>query len=226
MRRRSAQKSLAGDKDAPIGAKLEWEKMPAFLQPTARASHVQPVTPTGDFLARVRTQQPDTVQVAYPQMFTLPDETHEETHVFQLSRNPAVRRDMDRQELKLQGIRQHNPSDPMAGYGYGGDVGLVRDRREGKTIADFNPEQQAQMVSAYQQATNRAMATGNTRMLDTANAAYAPFVRQLASLPGRNDPMNAIDLTPRAPGLPPAAISGFMAPDDTMGGNWKYVRPR
>jgi len=100
--------------------------------------------------------------------------------------------------------------------------GLMQAQKQGKTIADFNPEQQADMVEHYQAITQHAIKTGNRAMLAQATAAYEPYVGQLARIPGKGANMTQMsqqDLTPPAPGVPPATVAGMpMYPSKLLGG--------
>ena len=193
------------------------EQLPAFLRPTAAQSKIVRAPSNGVALAEVDPDAPEEIKVREPEQFTLPAETHEQTHIFEDSRNPAV-------------IEQEN-RDLVSGqlpktYDYGGLNGLMRARLAGKTIANYGPEQRAEMVKDFQQQTQGAVASGNAAALDRANAAYAPIVRQLAAEPGKNDSMTTMtqqDLTPAPPGLPPATESGILAPDKLMGGEEKAL---
>lgn len=201
----------------PPGYSLE--DVPAFLRPTAATMNVQVQPPNGIDVARVTSTNPNTVEVNEPSQFGQPQLDHEVTHGYQFSRNPAV---VSQMEGDLASGRV-----PTA-YTYGGPQGLIQARQQGKTIADFGPEQQAEMVKDYQQGTQAAIASGDAGKLDRLNQAYGPYLQQLARLPGKNDSMTTMtqqDLTPAAPGLPPASESGIMAPSKLLGGPMKIVPP-
>lgn len=196
--------------------KYRLEDLPEFLRPTAAKAKIERAPSNGIAIAEVDGSDPNTILVREPEQFTLPAQTHEETHVFQFGRNPAVVKEME--ENLTSGKLPRT-------YDYGGIDGLLAARKQGKTIADYGPEQQAQMVSDFQRLTLQAMKNGDPELLDRVNAAYVPFVRQLASLPGRNDPMTSINTTPLPPGLPPSSITGIMEPDDLLGGAARVVLP-
>ena len=171
---------------------------------------------------------PNVIEVRDPRAFDQPAQTHESTHKFQQSRNaPFVS-----SEFAPDGSsRAPTKASASEVYGYGGMDGLIQAQKQGKTIADFNPEQQADMVAAYQDITQHAIKTGNRAMLAQATAAYEPFVGQLARIPGKGANMTQMsqqDLTPPAPGLPPATVAGMpMLPSKLIGGTGmeptKYV---
>ncbi len=194
----------------PLGYSLE--AVPAFLQPTAANSQVVVKPPDNRSIALVSSKEPNVVQVHEPSQFGQPQLDHEETHVFDLSRNPAV---VSQMENDLASGKLPKT------YTYGGPDGLLQAQREGKTIADFGPEQRAEMMSDYADGTKQAIARGDAKTLDKLNAAYGRYVHEEASLPGKNDSMTTMtqqDLTPAAPGLPPAEVSGILEPNPLLGG--------
>lgn len=197
----------------PPGYSLQ--DVPDFLKPVAASMRVVVEPPNGVDIARVTAARPDVIQVNQRDQFGQPQLNHEVTHGFQFSRNPAVVRSLEAVPIA------RTPNAPMQSYDYGGIAGLLAARMKGKTIADFNMEQQAQMVKDWQSATKQAIASGDTARLDLVNRAYAPFIRQLANLPGKNESMTTMterDLTPPAPGLPPSAETGIMEPNPLLGG--------
>jgi hypothetical protein len=200
----------------PAGYKLE--NVPDFLKPTAEQSKVVVQPPNNKDIAVVHSSTPTEVDVNEPTQFNQPDLNHEETHVFQFSRNPEVVQQMesDLQTGKL----------PKT-YTYGGPDGLLQAQQQHKTIADFGPEQQAEMVKDYQAGTQEALAKNDAAKLDKLNAAYGPFVRQLSNLPSKNESMTTMtqkDLTPPEPGLPPAEETGILAENKLMGSDEKVLK--
>jgi hypothetical protein len=169
---------------------------------------------------------PNVIEVRDPGAFDQPTQTHESTHKFQESRNaPFVS-----SEFTLAGeSRLPANASASAVYGYGGMDGLMRAQAAHKTINDFNPEQQADMVAHYQAITQHAIKTGNRAMLAQATAAYEPFVGQLARIPGKGADMTQMsqrDLTPPAPGLPPATVAGMpLLPSKLIGGPGRVLPP-
>lgn len=112
---------------------------------------------------------------------------------------------------------------------YGGVQGLQDRRAHGQTIANMNPEQRAQMVGnawdtqhLIQDAAQHGQSTPQgLQAYDQTQAATHPFLRQLKNLGDQG-----IDTHPEAPGLPPSSVSGILAPDPLMGGEWTMVPPR
>lgn len=212
----------------PPGYSLE--NVPAFLQPTAQNMNIQVEPPNGIDVAKVSPAAPNTVVVNQPNQFTQGDLNHETTHSYDLSRNPAV----VSQEASVMAQQQRAGlyNTPVAGqlpkaYDYGGINGLLAAQQQHKTITDFGPEQRAQMVKDYTEGTQAAIKSGNAAALDKLNQAYGMYIRQLANLPGKTDSMTTMtqqDLTPPAPGLPPAAESGILAPNPLLGGPARVLK--
>ncbi len=198
----------------PLGYSLD--DVPNFLKPTAANMRVEVGQPNGVDIARVSSTMPNVVQVHQADQFGQPQLNHEVTHGFDLSRNPAVVNQMqnDLASGKL----------PKA-YDYGGIDGLLAAQDAGKTIANFGPEQRAQMVKDYALEIKAAMKSGDLARFDKANRAYGPLIAQEAAMPGKNDPMNSINTTPAAPGLPPSAETGIMEENPLMGNQMRVVPP-
>ena len=190
--------------------------LPDFLKPANAKTKTVSAPPleegSGRVIADVDPAQPTTIQVRDPNLFTQPVQTHESTHVFQLSRNPAF-------TSAIQGQQQATSSKD---FDYGGVEGLMAAQRTHKTIANFSAEQQARMVEDYQKATQDAIRRGDPAALARATAAYHPFVGQLAKIPPKGANMTQMtrqDLTPAAPPVPPATVAGMpMLPDKLIGG--------
>lgn len=186
--------------------------VPDFLKPTARAMRIEVESPNGIDIAKVTSTQPNVIEVNQADHFSQPELNHEVEHGYQFSRNPAIVQSME-YDLATGKLPKT--------YDYGGIAGLLAAQQKGKTIADFGPEQRAEMVKDFQATTQKAIATGNTQLLDLAEKAYGRFLAQEARLPGKNDSMTTMtqrDLTPEAPGLPPSSITGIMEPDKRLGG--------
>lgn len=191
--------------------------LPSFLKPanagtkTVRAE--SEVDPSGQVIADVRQSDPSTIEVREPRDFTQPVQTHESTHVYQFSRNQPF---VDR---AFNSPKAHATKE---GYDYGGIKGLEQALRNHKTIADFNTEQQSDMVADYQRLTQEAIRKGDKVALARITAAYHPFVNQLAKIPpsGANmGQMTKQDLNPDAPPVPPSTVAGMpMLPDKLVGG--------
>lgn len=193
-------------------AQRQLQNVPDFLKPTASQSKIEVAPANSDYAAEVQPWAPRTVKYFGEDQITQPTTTHEVTHEFQDSRNLSVVGD----EMYNILAGRTNKS-----YDYGGIDGLLKAQQEHKSIEDFGPEQQADIVMDYQQLTQDAIAKGDAAKLDRVNAAYGRYVKQLASLPGRGESMTTMtqkDLTPPAPGLPPATESGILEPSPLLGG--------
>ncbi|MGB6934396.1 MAG: hypothetical protein WBD91_16585 [Acidobacteriaceae bacterium] len=207
---------MASKPTPPPGYSLE--DVPDFLKQTAANSKVVIQPPNGKDVAVVHSSSPNEVDVNQRDQFGQPQLNHEETHVFQFSRNPAV----------VEQMQQTMATGPK-GYTYGGTDGLLQAQMQHKTIADFGPEQQAEMVRNYASESTEAIIKGDAAKLDKLNRAYKPYLNQLANLPGKNDSMTTMtqkDLTPAAPGLPPAVESGILAPLKVIGGKMGVKLPK
>ena len=200
--------------------------IPDFLRPANAQTKVVSAPPAtlgaGTVDADVDPVNPTTINVRDAAGYTPPVMTHEATHVFQLSRNAPFVGAMSQQFQR--------PNDDSM-YDYGGADGLLQAQQQGKTIANYTPEQQARMVQNFQQETQDAIRGGDRVRLAKVTAAYQPFVGQLAKIPpaGANmTKMTQQDLTPPAPGVPPATVAGMPAlPSKLIGGTGleptKYV---
>ena len=164
----------------------------------------------GRVVADVDPANPKTIEVREPSLYDKPTNTHEFTHVFQLSRNPA-----------FASMRGQQQATTPADYDYGGVDGLLQAQLQRKTISSFTPEQQANMVADYQRETQDAIAKGDRVKLAKLNAAYGLYVRQLSNIPGKDANMTQMtqqDLTPPAPGPPASTVAGMpLVPDKTIG---------
>ena len=195
----------------------EIQNLPDFLKPSNAKTKTVAAPPleegSGHVIADVDPAQPTTIQVRDPNLFTQPTQTHESTHVFQLSRNAPFVAGMSRQF-------QQAPSPTM--FDYGGMDGLIQAQNTHKTIANYTPEQQARMVQDFQQKTQDAIRGGDRATLAKVARAYQPFVGQLANIPPAGTNMKKMtrqDLTPPAPGLPPPTVAGApMLPSKLIGG--------
>jgi hypothetical protein len=189
--------------------------LPSFLRPSNVGTKIVTAPPMqagqGQIVADVDPENPTTIQVRYPAGYTKAVNTHESTHVYQQSRNPAF--------ASLQGQQQATTA---KAYDYGGVDGLLQAQQQGKTISDFTPEQQATMVSDYQQETQKAIAMGGTAgrvALARTTAAFHPFITQLAAIPAKGANMSQMtphDLTPPAPSVPPATVAGMPMQADKL----------
>ncbi len=194
------------------------EGVPAFEQPLVPSTSVEVKPANPNYAAEVSPLHPRTIQFFGKDQETQPTTTHEMSHVWQDSRNLSVLADTMSDVLHGKVGK---------GYDYGGIDGLLAAQRQHKTIADFGPEQQADMVADYQQQTQQAIKSGDAALLDRVNQAYGPFIRQFAALPPRGASMTAMtekDLTPPAPGLPPATETGILEPNPLLGGPTRVLK--
>jgi hypothetical protein len=195
--------------------------LPAFIRYANVNTKIVPaaqwdIPNLGKVIADVSPANPQTIEVRDPKLFAQqPYQTHESTHVYQYSRNPAF----------VDGSRVGH-STVSSDYDYGGISGMENALRNHKTIANFNLEQQAQIVADYQRMTADALRRKDAKYLARITAAYHPFVSQLAHIPPKGADMKHMtpqDLAPAAPGLPPPTVIGVpLAPDLLLGGDPVY----
>lgn len=192
--------------------------VPDFLKPTAQQVTAVPASRMSDNLgtviADVPAWNPHEIQVRAPELFGQPEATHEISHSFQMSRSiPAI---IDQAADRWAGRTS-------GGYDYGGIDGLETALNNHKTMADFGPEQQADIIKDFQQQTQDAIKSGNAADLDRVNRVYGPFAHQFANMPARGD-NSAMNVTPAAPGLPPAEQSGILAADKLLSSDAKVLK--
>ena len=198
----------------------ELSNLPAFIRPANVNTKIDPAAQQllggGTVVADVQRSNPTTIQVREPGMFTQPVQTHESTHVYQFSRNPQF---IDNATSAANTTTGKNFASIS---GYGGIEGLEQAINNRKTIANFNAEQQAEMVADFQKLTGDALKKGDRKALARVTAAYHPFVSQLASIPPKGADMTKMtrqDLTPAAPSVPPATVIGVpLTADPLIGG--------
>lgn len=191
------------------------DAVPDFLKPTARTATTTIVPNDPNYAAEVSIVAPHTIKYFGADQVTQPTTTHEVTHIFDNSRSVGTLADDLFSRLKGK---------TTDSYDYGGMDGLLEAQKAHKTIADFGPEQRAEMVKDWQQMSQHAIKTGDSKLLDQVNEAYGPLIRQFAALPARGD-SSGINTTPADPGLPPAAQTGILAPDKLLGGDVRIVPP-
>jgi hypothetical protein len=142
------------------------------------------------------------ITVPRPSLYDIPTAAHEATHVFQNSRNDQFQ----------------NAALPTAGsikdYDYGGIRGLMSN----KSVADYNPEQQAEMVEDLTAAQGKLTPKMSQKQLQdwdiTKNALERP-IQQLASVPGQDNSIGGrIDhyFDQRGFGDPIARARGLLSP--------------
>jgi hypothetical protein len=213
--------------------------VPAFIQQGVDMKKVQQV-PTADpeedtehtAGAYVDNRSPYDVHVIDPK-FGKSDLNHELTHTFQFTRNPA---------LGPVGADTDNTHGPpgLDVYDYGGRPELSKALDAHKTIADFNFEQQAEIVRDYkdiqdhylEKARAGTLTEQDKKNLSESHRVYHPFVSQLAAMPGKEvnltpslldiarGKLPTIDVTPPAPGLPDYSVKGLgVLPADPLLGD-------
>ncbi len=210
--------------------------VPAFLQQGLDMGKVRQVVtePQNDLdrnaTAKENSSDPYKIQVLAPDLYGPPILNHELTHTYQ--------------DTRAQGITPASPvtQSGTRAYSYGGVQGLQAARMQGKTVSDFNPEQQADMVKDYKWEHDQYLkkaASGKITPADEKRAydlqqAYHPFIRQLAGMPGQQENLQrsplkellgiqkpvAIDRRPTPPGLPSYDTPGLgvLPADPLMGG--------
>ena len=230
----------------PPGYVLEndFSDVPAFLKQGLDMSKVQQVvTAPSNETERKATSEVDDfapykVKVLNPVLYGPPILNHELTHTYQ--------------DTRAEGI---NPAAPVEGfseknYDYGGLAGVQKARLQGKTISDFNYEQQADMVRDYkyhhdlylQKAANRTITPADEKHMYEIQQAYHPFIKQMAEMPGKDMDLKRnsllellrvqkpveIDRKPEPPGLPSYDTPGLgvLPADKLMGGKSQPTRSK
>lgn len=148
------------------------------------------------------------INVVSPSAYTKPAAAHEATHVFQNTRNDQFQ--------DLGNALLPNGATSLADYDYGGVAGLQANPQ--KTVADYNPEQQAQMVQDLTQAQAQlhpGMTQAQLAAWDRTKTALERPIQQLAAVPAQDDSLGGkIDhyLYERGLGTPYARLMGLIAP--------------
>ncbi len=156
-------------------------------------------------IASTNDAKPGIISVARPDLYTPQVGAHEATHLYQNTRNREFRNHAD----------SLTPSSPsLSEYDYGGQAGL-----RGKSIADFNPEQQADIVGDFT-ARSRSLpahpGARDLRVWDQTREAYEPKIRQLQDVPpAPTGILAATDnfLQDHGLGRPIETVSGILHPD-------------
>lgn len=212
--------------------------VPAFIQQGVDMSkvNVSPAPPPETPLQKraisyANTGDPYRINVGKPKEFTGPIFNHELTHTFQATRNPSL------------GETSAPMSDDPRLAPYGGIEGL----KKASSIAQFNAEQQANIVMDYKAIQDKYLAKAKAgtaspaelRVLYEAHQAYHPLVKQLAAMPGTNAKLQpsaldlmlnrnipSLDLKPEAPGLPSYDTPGLgvVPADPLLGGQSQPTR--
>lgn len=119
------------------------------------------------------------ISVTRPALYDKPIAAHEATHVFQGSRNDQFQ--------NLGNSLLPNGS-TLKDYDYGGVKGLMANPQ--KSVASYNPEQQAEMVedlTAAQAKLTPKMSRSQLQGWDTTKTALERPIRQLASVPAQDN---------------------------------------
>jgi hypothetical protein len=222
---------------APESEMPDYSEVPAFLKQNIDMGRVRQVVTTPqtkedlNSTAGVGDDDPYRVKVYAPDLYGPPILNHELTHTFQDTRNKS-----------LPSISAPITGTGRSVYDYGGVKGLEVARLQGKTIADFNAEQQADMVKDYKwfhdQYLNKAaqgkITPEDEKKMYELQQAYHPFIKQLAAMPGANVNLDRSPLlellgiqkpvsiggAPEPPGLPSYDTPGLgvLPADPLMGG--------
>lgn len=222
----------------PPGYVLEndFSSVPEFIKQGVDMSKVKQVVKAPETeqdrnsIAEVDSFEPYKVKVLAPDQYGPSDLNHELTHTYQ--------------DTRAKGI---NPAVPVksfdrGNYDYGGIEGLKKALASGKTVSDFNYEQQADMVQDYKtqhdqylkKAANGTITPADERRMYELQQAYHPFIKQMAEMPGKDADLKRNSLlellgiqkpvelkrTPEPPGLPSYDTPGLgvLPADKLMGG--------
>ena len=190
-------------------------------------------------IAGVDSDNPYLVKVFDKGNYSTPVLNHELTHTFQDTRNS-----------ELPQVSSNKVSPGRSGYEYGGISGLVEARKKGKTISDFNYEQQAEMVKDYKtkhdeylkKASSGNISPSVEKEMYDLQQAFHPFIKQLAEMPSNKENLKrnpllellgiqktpTIDTKPETPGLPSYDTPGLgiLPADKLMGGNSQPTKPK
>ena len=230
----------------PPGYVLEndFSAVPEFLKQGLDLNKVQQVVtqPATEQERRATAEvddfEPYKVKVLDPRFYGPPILNHELTHTFQDTRaegiNPSTQ------------IKQPGPG----AYDYGGIEGLKQARKAGKTVSDFNYEQQADMVRDYkyhhdqylQKAARGTITPADEAHMYQLQQAYHPFIKQMAEMPGKDADLKRNSLLellgvqkpvelnskPEPPGLPSYDTPGLgvLPADKLMGGKSQPTRTK
>jgi hypothetical protein len=238
---RMSKPPTKADKAEETSELPDFSDVPQFIRKNIDLSKVkQVVTPKYDaagknIVADVDTDKPYKINVDEPDIYGPPILNHELTHTVQGTRNK-----------NLPAAKVNTVGGGKDRYDYGGLKGLQAALKSGKTIADFNEEQQAEMVKNYKEEHDSYLAKAAAGKLTEADKkamydlqqAYHPFIRQLADMPGESEKLDqnplkmllgqqaapTINMKPDAPGLPDYSVPGLnvLPADPLMGG---YSQP-
>lgn len=226
----------------PPGYVLEndFSDVPAFLKQGVDLSKVKQVvgSPNPTIIASVQDNDPYTIKVQSPDMYGPSILNHELTHSYQLTRAEGIT-----PAAEVVGHSYKN-------YAYGGPIGLRKALESGKTVSDFNYEQQADMVRDYKmwhdlyltKAANGTITPEDESTMYRLQQIYHPFIRQLSEMPGKDVDLKRnsllellgiqkpveINRKPEPPGLPSYDTPGLgvLPADKLMGGGSQSIRSK
>ena len=230
----------------PPGYVLEndFSSVPAFLKQGLDMNKVQQVVtqpetqPERRAVAEVDEFEPYKVKVLDPGLYGPAILNHELTHTYQDTRAEGID-----PAAPVEGFSQRN-------YDYGGVEGLQKARLQGKTVSDFNYEQQGDMVRDYkyhhdqylQKAAQGTITPADEAHMYQLQQAYHPFIKQMSEMPGkdvdlkRNSLLELLGIQkpvelnrkPEPPGLPSYDTPGLgvLPADKLMGGKSQSTAPK
>ncbi len=233
--------------------------MPAFIRQGVDTRNVkeaiepfsQQGAPSMAGTETVAESKPGKIAIFDPGKYTPQVRNHEMEHQLQETRSDGTIKLPGNYEVAPFGVHpiaapeQHPSGDPR-NYSYGGEQALREAHSSGKSVADFNMEQQADMVADYKAKQDAYLAKAAAGKMSPADEhamyqtyqAYHPLIQQLASQPssfrealpsaktvlgiGKPEPLAP---APAAPGLPAYDTPGLgVAPaDPLMGGQSQRV---
>ena len=194
---------------------------------------------------------PGKINVYDPSRYTAKVRNHEMVHELQQHQSDGTLKLPKGYALAPFGSHPaHAPEQYPAGdprnYDYGGEKGLLQARMAGKTAADFNIEQQADIVADYKQKQDGYLAKARAGKLTQADQqamaltyrTYHPFLQQMASVPrslaedlpsvrtllGIGEPQ-PLAPAPAPPGLPIGVAGLSVAPADPLLGGQSVALP-
>lgn len=240
------------------------DSIPAFIRNAVDVNRIQQVVqpqsqvqgdgPKSNVVAEVDSTSPNRIDVFQPNRYDAGSRNHELTHIYQDSRSNELPQSQD---VKNNIQADNDPYDysgsktsartlPQAQQMQVKLEGLQKAQKSGKTITDYNTEQQAEMVRDYKQQHDsflqkvkdgKATKTDLQKMSDLQNT-YHPFIEQMANMPSKDAAihpgylnlllgrhMPTIDTRPAAPGLPSFATAGMgmVTADPLMGGKSQAI---
>ncbi len=236
------------------------DSIPAFIRSGVDVSRIRQVVskPGADganVTAEVKDNTPNTINVYNPARYDANRRNHELTHVYQDSRSTDI---PQASEVTENATIAHDPYDysglPTSSRLLPEDqqmqaklTGLQKAINSGKNAADFNVEQQAEMVRDYkkqhdaflQKVKDGTATKKDLKSMSELQNTYHPIMEQMAAIPAKGTKINpgyinlllgknmpTIDAKPDAPGLPSfdTAGIGVVKADPLMGGKSQPIR--